>query len=184
MTTIALKAATTAVTLAALVSLGFAAKAGPDNVKLPENLGVLYGTVDRADTKLHRELYATPAAVEAARAGKPKDPTEWFMTPLPSGSVLTMVSFKAKLDDKGAPVKGADGRFVKGELAAYGVMEKRTGWGAEYPAELRNGEWEYQIFTAAKAPNTKANIKGCFECDKPKQGDDYLFTLGQLKAAK
>ena len=95
-----------------------------------------------------------------------------------------MKSFKSKLDDKGAPLKGADGHFVKDELAAYAVMEKRDGWGQEYPAALRNGEWEYQSFSAAKAINDKANIKGCFECHKPKDGDDYLFSLGMMKSAK
>ena len=82
------------------------------------------------------------------------------------------------------PLKGADGHFVKDELAAYAVMEKRTGWGKEYPDTLRNGEWEYQAFTAAKAVNDKANIKGCFECHKPKDADDYLFTIGQMRAHK
>ena len=30
-------------------------------------------------------------------------------------------------------------------------MEKRKGWGTEYPDNIRNGEWEYQAFTPAKA---------------------------------
>jgi len=29
-------------------------------------------------------------------------------------------------------------------------MEKRTGWGSEYPEAKRNGEWEYQVFHADK----------------------------------
>ncbi len=43
-------------------------------------------------------------------------------------------------------MKGPDGRFVKGDVIAYAVMELRTGWGTEYPAEWRNGEWEYASF--------------------------------------
>ena len=70
------------------------------------------------------------------------------------------------------------------DLVAINVMEKRDGWGGEYPAELRNGEWEYQSFTPAKAVNTKANLKGCFECHKPKDKEDYLFTMQQIKAGK
>jgi len=124
--------------------------------------------------KLYRELYTTTDAVEAAKSGKP----------IPSGTWIVMKSFKSKLDATGAPMKGPDGHFLKDELAAYGVMEKRAGWGKEYPDSLRNGEWEYQAFSAAKAVNDKANIKGCFECHKPKDGDDYLFSLGMMKSHK
>ena len=71
--------------------------------------------------------------------------------PIPSGTVLTLVQYKAVLDDKGAPVEGRPaGRFRKGDLVAYTVMEKRTGWGAEYGPELRNGDWEYQVFGAGQ----------------------------------
>ena len=69
-------------------------------------------------------------------------------------------------------------------LAAYGVMEKRDGWGKEYAEAMRNGEWEYQAYTAAKAVNDKANLKSCFECHKPKAGDDFLFSLGMMKSHK
>ncbi len=155
--------------------LAYTAVAGPDKVAFPQDLGTLYGSLDRADLKLYREFYASPAAsADAARAGKP----------LPSGTVLTMVNYKAKLDDKGEPLKDANGRFIKGETASYAVMEKRTGWGTEYPAEMRNGEWEYQMFTAEKAVNSKANIKGCFECHKPKESLDFVFTFDRLKATK
>jgi cytochrome P460 len=65
----------------------------------------------------------TPAAIEAVRKGQP----------IPSGTVITMVEYKAQLDAQGNPVKDADGHFVKGELNGYAVMEKRSGWGAEYP---------------------------------------------------
>jgi hypothetical protein len=46
--------------------------------------------------------------------------------------VLTLVQYKARVDASGNPEKDANGRFIKGDLIAYTVMEKRTGWGAEY----------------------------------------------------
>ena len=46
-------------------------------------------------------------------------------------------------------------------------MEKRTGWGAEYADDMRNGEWEYQAFKSDKSVNDKANLKNCFTCHKP-----------------
>ena len=63
-------------------------------------------------------------------------------------------------------------------------MEKGSGWGKEYPDTLRNGEWEYQAFNTAKAVNGSANLKSCFECHKPKDADDFLFSLGMMKSHK
>ena len=158
---------------AALALTALAAQAGGDKVAFPANYdkGVLYATVDRHDIKQYRELWATPAsAVESVKAGKG----------IPGGTVLTLVQYKAKVDDKGAPLKDGKGRFQKGDLVAYTVMEKRSGWGAEYPAELRNGEWEYQVFGPTKAVNDKANLKSCFQCHKPHAGQDYVISLASL----
>jgi plastocyanin len=101
--------------------------------------------------------------------------------PLPDGTVLTLVQYKAQLDAAGAPVKDARGRFTKGDLIAFTVMEKRQGWGSEYPAELRNGEWEYAVFSPAGVLNEKANYKGCFECHKPHEKQDYVISLAALR---
>jgi hypothetical protein len=120
--------------LAAIVA-AVAVRAGPDNVKFPANYakGVLYHTVDRADLKQFRELFITKFAAEEAKAGRP----------LPSGTVITMVNYKAKLGADGQPEKDSNGRFIKtDEIAGIAVMEKRMGWGAEYPADMRNGESE------------------------------------------
>jgi len=78
----------------------------------------------------------------------------------------------------------ANGKFIKDKLVAYAVMQKGAGWGAEYADDMRNGEWEYQVFAPDKNVNDKANLKACFGCHKPKASSDYLFTLEQLKAAK
>jgi hypothetical protein len=161
----------------AAVSLSVAVRAGGDKVAFPADYakGVLYATVDRPDNKQFRELYAPKAAIDAVKAGKP----------LPSGTVLTMLNFKAKLGADGNPEKDGNGRFIKtDELAGYVVMEKRTGWGTEYPDDVRNGEWEYQAFTPAKAVNDKANLKACFTCHKPLDKQDFVFSLDKMKAAK
>jgi plastocyanin len=148
--------------------------AGPDKISFPEGFekGVLYAVVDRYDAKQYRELYSTPEAVKAVREGRP----------IPHGTVLTLVQYSAKLDEKGNPVKNAKGRFEKGDLIGYTVMEKRKGWGAEYPAEWRNGEWEYAAFTKDRKPNAKANAntKACFDCHKPHEGQDFVMSLASL----
>jgi len=170
-------AASAAIACAATALLAVAARAGGDNVAFPENYasGVLYTTVDRADNKQFRELYVSPpAAIEAAKKGEP----------MPSGTVITLVQYAALLDVHGNPQIGPDGRFIKGNRVAYTVMEKRTGWGAEYSDNVRNGEWEYQAFKADKTPNTAANLTACFNCHKPLgTAPDYLFSYDRMKGA-
>jgi hypothetical protein len=169
-----------AVAALATLSLGATAylgdvRAGGDKIAFPANYdkGVLYTTVDRPDNKQYRELFATPEAVEALKAGKE----------MPSGTVLTLVQYRAKLDAAGNPEKDTNGRFIKGDLIGYTVMEKRSGWGTEYPDNIRNGEWEYQAFTAARAVNEKANLKNCFVCHKPHDKQDFVFSFDAIKAA-
>jgi hypothetical protein len=161
-----------AIACAALFAVS--ARAGGEKVAFPENYakGVLYTTVDRADNKQYRELYTSAEAVAAAKKGQP----------LPNGTVITLVQYAAKLDDKGNPVKDANGRFIKDKLLAYAVMEKRTGWGDEYPEAKRNGEWEYQAFRADKSVNTNAKLDGCFNCHKPLGAKvDYVFSYDKMK---
>jgi hypothetical protein len=137
--------------------------------------GVMYAVVDRADNKQVRHLYVnSQGAIDAAKAGQP----------LPNGTVLTMVQYAAQLDDKGNPIKGPDGRFIKTDkIVGYTVMEKRAGWGADVPAEIRNGDWQYQAYTPARAPNSKAVLANCFKCHKPLDKEDFVFSYSRLKAA-
>src|SRR5262249_28450000 len=98
---------TIASTAAALAALAVAApvSAGGAKVAFPENheAGVLFTTVDRADNKQFREFYTSAAALDAAKKGEA----------LPSGTVITMRQYAAKLDAQGNPEKDANGRFVK-----------------------------------------------------------------------
>ena len=166
-------------TIAALIlaTAVLPSSAGPEKIKFPADWKnhVLYTTVDRYDTKQYRELYASSqAAVDAMKQGKP----------LPDGTVLTLVQHKAQLDASGTPVKGPNGRFVKGDLIAFTVMEKRAGWGTEYPPEIRNGDWEYAVFAPDGKLNDKANYKACFECHKPHEKQDYVISLAALKSVQ
>jgi plastocyanin len=164
--------ATATVTALALGAAAGSGSAGPEKVAFPVDFdkGVLYTVADRYDVKQYRELYASPEAIRAAREGKP----------LPHGTVLTLVQYRAQVDAQGTPLKNADGRFLKGDLIGYAVMEKRQGWGAEYPEDLRNGEWEYALFTADRKPNEKANFKACFQCHKPHAGQDFVISYPAL----
>lgn len=161
-----------AAALAAGLAAALPAEAGRDNVKFPWDYlrGTLYATVDRADIKQYRELYASPGVLEAVRAGKP----------IPAGAVLTLVQWSVQQDAQGNPVKDKDGRFVKKDIVGHTVMEKRSGWGAEYPESLRNGEWEYNAFDRFGRENPKANIRACFECHKPHEKNDFVISLAKL----
>lgn len=160
----------------ALLLLATAGTAGPNKVTFPAEYKtnhVLYATVDRPDHKMVRDLYASREAVKMAKAGRP----------LPSGAVITMEVYTAKVNDRGEPVKDANGRFIKDAMIGIFVMEKRTGWGTEYRDDLRNGEWEYASFSVDGRPLEKTETTACFQCHKPMRGQDFVFTLPQLVAA-
>jgi plastocyanin len=155
-----------------------AAVAGPEKIQFPGDYlkGVLYQTLDRHDVKQYRELYAPAEAVDAVRRGKP----------IPHGTKLTLVQWSVEQDASGAPLKGADGRFVKKDIIGVTVMEKGAGFGADYPADWpRNGEWEYAAFTPDGRPNAKANAnnKACFTCHLPHAKQDFVISLAKLNGS-
>ena len=149
-------------------------RAGGDKILFPYSYaeGVRYMTFDHPASKTFRELYTTADAIEAAKKGEP----------LPDQTVIISVNYAVKLDPQGNPEKDANGRFIKTDtIAGYGVMEKRTGWGSEYPDNVRNGEWEYQVFKGDQTPNAAAKLGACFECHKPQAKQDYVFSYEAMK---
>jgi hypothetical protein len=134
----------------------------------------MYGTVDRADLKQVRHLYVNnKAAIDAAKKAQP----------LPNGTVLTMVQYAAQVDEKGEPVKGSDGRFVRTDkIVGYTVMQKEAGWGNDVPADIRNGDWQYQAFLPDRTPNPKAVLSACFKCHLPlDKQQDFVFSWTPLR---
>jgi hypothetical protein len=160
--------------LAALATIT-AVSAGGEQVAFPGEYakGVMYTSHDLADVKEYREFYITPGALEAVLKGQP----------LPSGTVITLARYSVRLDVEGNPVKDVNGRFIKTELKAFRVMEKRTGWGIEYPASKRNGEWEYQAFLSDGRVDGHVDLDVCFQCHKSGDSVNFMFTTGQLNSA-
>jgi plastocyanin len=146
---------------------------GPNKVAFPENWakGVMYATVDRPDTKQYREFYTTPDVLEAVRAGKP----------VPDGAVIVLAAYLAQMDAGGVPLKDANGRFLKGNLAAVNVQQKMKGFGDDIPASIRNGDWQYQSFAPDGRVNDKANLAACYQCHLPFAKDEFLTNLAKLK---
>jgi hypothetical protein len=151
-----LRSVTLGVVLAALLSVAWHAVAGGDLVAFPERYreGVHYATVKRG--AITEELFTSPAAIDAVNKGQP----------IPSGTVITMEDHR------------------EGKLFRYVVMEKRTGWGAEYPPEKRNGEWEFQAFNADKSVNRSENLDRCFACHKGQAQQDFVFTVDRMKSVR
>ena len=146
---------------------------GPNKVAFPENWskGVMYATVDRPDTKQYREFYTTPDVIAAAKAGQP----------IPDGAVVVLAAYMAQVDAAGVPLKDANGRFMKGNLTAVNVQQKKKGWGDEIPASIRNGDWVYQSFSPDGKVNDKANLTACYQCHLPFAKDEFLTNFAKLK---
>src|SRR5262249_358962 len=86
--------------------------AGGDEIVFPERYaeGVMYTTLDRpasqkpsatglGNAAQYRKFYATAAAIKALRNAEP----------IPSGAVITVVKYLAKLDPQGNPIKHENG---------------------------------------------------------------------------
>jgi len=84
----------------------------------------------------------------------------------------------------GKPVTGSDGFFVPEKQLAYTGMATGAGWGDGIPEALRNGNWNYAVFTLDKKPRPGLNQAECLGCHKPLDKESYLFTLKELAAAK
>lgn len=133
-----------------------------------------YHTINFPATKQVRYYYANPAALQAAKAGKP----------MPDGSYLFAEVYAAKLDAEQKPVMGGDGFFVAEKPLFYTAMATGAAWGNDVPDMLRNGNWNYAVFTLDKQHRPGVNQAECFACHKPLDKVSYVFTLKEIAAAK
>lgn len=160
--------------LASLAAGAIGLHAATEDVNLPANYRTAmtqYAVVDRVDVGQVRVLYGPAAAVAAVRANQP----------IPSGTTLVMELYAAQRNAQNELVRGADGRLVRGNLANIFVMEKRAGWGAQYDAAIRNGEWEYAIFTPANARAENRNMQPCMQCHLQRRDNDFIFSSGAMR---
>ncbi len=149
-------------------------RAGGDLVKFPEHSTRACCSRRSTAPTTSSTARSTPsqAALDAAKKGEP----------LPDGTVITLVQYRAKLGADGNPEKDANGRFIKGDLLAYTVMEKRKGWGTEYPdthPQRRVGI--SGVHVGPRQVNTKAKLEACFQCHKPlPSGQDFVFLYNKM----
>ena len=144
-------------------------------IALPTSMSGLthYFTFNHKGRKQLRKVYANKVALDAAKAGKE----------LPDGSVIVIEAFKAKMGPDKKPIVGADGFFISTGRAGFTAMERRAGWGNDFPGMIRNGNWHYGVFKADRSPRPNVNQAVCLACHLPHAKNSYLFTMKALTDA-
>ncbi|MCU4179682.1 cytochrome P460 family protein [Bosea sp. BH3] len=140
---------------AALVGiLSSAALAQTSRATFPKDFDeyVLYATYDRGSAK--EEAFATRETLAIAKAGKP----------LPPGTQLVL------------------GIWKNNALTEYFVMEKGVNWGADFPAEVRNGDWHFQQFDLNRQVRRTATGDRCMSCHGSQARSDFLFTWDRMQS--
>jgi cytochrome c553 len=132
-----------------------------------------YHVIDAPDAKTISAFWASPAALKAAREGKA----------MPDGAVILVEVSSVKMGADQKPQRGADGRLVADQVVSYSAMAREAGWGKEFPALLRNEDWNYALFNGKREARTNVNQAVCLACHKPQDKSSYLFTLAQMQAA-
>lgn len=161
------------IALSSILAVSAFAGGDPEFVVFPEDYkktDTQYATVNRANGKQVAVLYANEPALGSIRYGNELIP----------GSRIIMEIFKLKKDADGNPIKGANGIFEKGDLAAIGVMEKSIEWPDSFNSDHRADEWGFAIYDPDG--NVKENDLECASCHIPKTSTDEMFTHAELKA--
>jgi cytochrome c553 len=135
----------------------------------------LYLTSNDAQKNAISKTYINAAGFAAAKAGKP----------LPDGTVIITIHEAAKLDANKKPVVDKDGSWAVEKIENYAGMESRAGWGQDIPELLRNGNWNYAVFSpkgdllpSPPVPSQAA----CLGCHKPQAETGFLFSSKELQA--
>lgn len=141
-----------AVAMTGLIALP--AQAEPNRVIFPADLAQLvhYATVRRGPST--ENIMTSQAAIDAMKTGKPT----------PEGTRFVLVDNR-----DGAPYR-------------IFVMQKGTGFGAEYDERRRTADWQFQWFWPDKSVNMQENTARCQSCHQSQAAKEYIFTFNQLKA--
>jgi len=143
-------------TLVALVAgiapaLGWQVHAETNRVKFPEiDQLVHYTTVKRGNVTEH--MMTTREAIEAVKNGQP----------VPRGTHFVLVDYR------------------DGKLYRYFVMENGEGWGADYDARRRTGDWQFQWFWPDGSVNMNENTARFQSCHQAQENKEYLYTGSRI----
>lgn len=144
---VAMPAVLAAVSMAAVLVVGWQVHAETNRVVFPQTDKLVhYTTVRRGNVTEH--IMTTPEAIQAIKERKP----------VPAGTHFVLVDYR------------------EGKVFRYFVMEKGEGWGADYAANRRTGDWQFQWFWPDRSVNLKENTARCQSCHTSQSGSEYLFT--------
>ncbi len=62
-------------------------------------------------------------------------------------------------------------------MAAFTAMQAGAGWGESIPEILRNGDWNYAMFSPDGKLKNRVNQAECLACHKPLAADGFVFSL-------
>jgi hypothetical protein len=113
-----------------------------------------------------RQVYVDKVSWRAAQSTKQ----------LPYGTKIVARDFDAVPDGKGG-WELANNRFVPGKPTTVLIQQKEKGWGTTHPQDIRTGEWEFAIFTAAGEQIPVNPEKDCMPCHKEVAATDYNFQV-------
>ena len=123
--------------------------------------------VQNEDQIIH--LFANDIALNAAAAGKE----------LPNGSILVGEIYAARKDKDGNVMTSSLGLRIRDKLAAVAVMQKGDGWGARFPDDLRNGDWDFAIFSP-DGKRLDKDLNACRQCHAPLADKQHVFSIEHL----
>lgn len=127
------------------------------------NWPVFLKDIQRKDLKQIRDIYVNDVGART-KAG------EMF----PNGTWFVMDLFSVKLNPDGTPMLDANGNMTRDKLSRVFLMAKGAGWGANVPAEVRNGDWIYTAFEG-DGRRGPADQNACRVCHLPQAAKDYVF---------
>lgn len=107
------------------------------------------------------DKYVQKTSIQALQSGKT----------LPNGTAVVGIEYR-------------DQNGKRGPVLRYIIMEKVRNGGKDYPASVRNGDWEFASFTPARALITNDPVTRCLACHKSQAQSDYLFGLNEMKSYK
>lgn len=124
-----------------------------NRVTFPKALDSLvhYTTVKRGDVTEH--MLTTQEALDAVKLGQA----------IPNGTHVVLVDYR---DNK---------------VFRYFVMEKGDGWGTDFAASRRTGDWQFQAFKPDKTLNLSENSARCQSCHQGRADSQFLYTFNDLK---
>lgn len=129
-----------------------------------------YFTGDRQNGEQIISLYANDIAVQGARSdGK-----------MPYGSVLLGELTPAVKDADGEPMESSLGHLISsGEVKAIVLMQRIKGNDDRYDADLKVGDWEFEVFSPA-GENLGKDTTACRECHHPHDDTEFLYSIEHL----